>query len=80
MKLKELAEQTFAQLEGGHTEAEITGAAGLDEATTGQVTFLANPRYTTRVQTTQATAIFVGPGVEVGREIAVLRASDPYLA
>jgi UDP-3-O-[3-hydroxymyristoyl] glucosamine N-acyltransferase len=80
MKLKELAEQTFAQLEGGDAEAEIAGAAGLDEASAGQVTFLANPRYTPRVQTTRATAIYVGAGVEVGREIAVLRASDPYLA
>ncbi|HYJ47255.1 MAG TPA: UDP-3-O-(3-hydroxymyristoyl)glucosamine N-acyltransferase [Pyrinomonadaceae bacterium] len=80
MKLQELAEQTFAQLEDGLPEAEITGAAGLDEATTGQVTFLANPRYTPRVQTTEASAIFLGPGVEVGREIAVLRAADPYLA
>ena len=68
MKLKELAEQTFAQLEGGDAEAEITGAAGLDVATAGQVTFLANPRYTPRVQTTEASAIFVGPGVEVGRD------------
>jgi UDP-3-O-[3-hydroxymyristoyl] glucosamine N-acyltransferase len=80
MKLSELAEQTGAQLEGVAADAEIDGAAGLDEATTGQVTFLSNPRYTPRVQTTQATAIFVGQGVEVGRDIAVLRASDPYLA
>jgi UDP-3-O-[3-hydroxymyristoyl] glucosamine N-acyltransferase len=80
MKLSELAEQTGAQLESGEANAEIIGAAGLDEATTGQVTFLANPRYTPRVQTTQATAIFVGQSVEVGRGIAVLRASDPYLA
>lgn len=80
MKLKELAEKTFAQLEGGDGEAEITGAAGLDEASKGQVTFLANPRYTPRVQTTEASAIYVGKGVEVGREIAVLRADDPYLA
>lgn len=80
MKLSELAEKTGAQLESGDADAEINGAAGLDEAATGQVTFLANPRYTPRVQTTQATAIFVGQGIEVGREIAVLRARDPYLA
>jgi UDP-3-O-[3-hydroxymyristoyl] glucosamine N-acyltransferase len=80
MKLSELAEQTGAQLESGEPTAEINGAAGLDEATVGQVTFLANPRYTPRVQTTHATAIFVGQGVEVGRDIAVLRAGDPYLA
>lgn len=80
MKLKELAERTASRLEGVDAEAEITGAAGLDEATTGQVTFLSNPRYTPRVQTTRATAIFVGEDVEVGREIAILRAADPYLA
>jgi UDP-3-O-[3-hydroxymyristoyl] glucosamine N-acyltransferase len=80
MKLSELAEQTGARLEGGEADTEISGAAGLDEAAAGHVTFLANPRYTPRVQTTQATAIYVGENVEVGREIAILRASDPYLA
>lgn len=78
MRLTELAEATGALLEGA--DAEVCGAAGLDEATPGQVTFLSNPRYTPRVQTTRATAIFVAEGVEVGREIAVLRAKDPYLA
>jgi UDP-3-O-[3-hydroxymyristoyl] glucosamine N-acyltransferase len=80
MKLKELAEQTKARLERGDADAEISGAAGLDEAAAGHVTFLANPRYTPRVQTTRATAIYVGDKVEVGREIAILRVSDPYLA
>src|ERR1044071_948966 len=80
MKLTELAERTGAQLEGGDPEGLISGAAGLDEATTGQVTFLSNPRYTPRVSTTRASAIFVAEGVEVGRDIAVLRARDPYLA
>lgn len=78
MRLTELAEATGARLEGA--DMEVSGAAGLDEATTGQVTFLSNPRYTPRVQTTRASAIFVADGVDVGREIATLRASDPYLA
>jgi UDP-3-O-[3-hydroxymyristoyl] glucosamine N-acyltransferase len=80
MKLAELAAQTGAQLEQGDGEMLIGGAAGLDEATEGQVTFLSNPRYTPRVQTTRASAIYVGEAVEVGRELAVLRARDPYLA
>ncbi len=79
MKLSELAEQTGAQVEGDG-ELEITSAAGLDEAQAGHVTFLANPRYTPRVQTTRATAIYLGAGVEAGREIAILRVPDPYLA
>lgn len=80
MKLAELTARTGAQLEHGDGEMEISGAAGLDEAGAGHVTFLSNPRYTPRVQTTRASAIYVGESVEVGRNIAVLRAPDPYLA
>ena len=79
MKLGELARQTGAELEGD-AEIEIKGAAGLDEAAAGDVTFLANPRYTPRVRATRASAIFLAAGVEAGRDIAVLRARAPYLA
>lgn len=80
MKLAELAARTNAQLEQGEPDFEITGAAGLDDAAPGCVTFLANPRYTARVETTQASAIFVGTDAVVRKGIAVLRAADPYLA
>jgi UDP-3-O-[3-hydroxymyristoyl] glucosamine N-acyltransferase len=81
MRLSELARQTGATVEPADTaDAEITGAAGLDEAGAGHVTFLSNPRYTPRVQTTRASAIYLAEGVEAGREIAILRARDPYLA
>jgi UDP-3-O-[3-hydroxymyristoyl] glucosamine N-acyltransferase len=81
MKLEELARLTGARVEENFYDTEITGAAGLDEADAGQITFLANPRYTPRVQTTRASAVFVGEDAEVTREdIAVLRARDPYLA
>ena len=81
MKLSELAALTGARVEGDSSSVEIDGAAGLDEATSGRVSFLANPRYTPRVKTTEASAIYVGEEVEVGRDdIAVLRANDPYLA
>jgi UDP-3-O-[3-hydroxymyristoyl] glucosamine N-acyltransferase len=81
MKLSELAEHTGARVETeGAGEIEINGAAGLDEAEAGHVTFLSNPRYTAHVQTTKASAIYLAEGVEAGREIAVLRARDPYLA
>jgi UDP-3-O-[3-hydroxymyristoyl] glucosamine N-acyltransferase len=82
MKLSELAQQTGARVEPeGAGEIEINGAAGLDEAESGHVTFLSNPRYTPRVRTTRASAIYLAEGVEPGREsLAVLRARDPYLA
>ncbi|PYS51105.1 MAG: UDP-3-O-(3-hydroxymyristoyl)glucosamine N-acyltransferase [Acidobacteria bacterium] len=80
MKLSELAQKTGAQIEGHFDDIEITGAAGLDLATPGQVTFLANRKYTPQVARTRASAIYVGEGAEVKREIAILRARDPYLA
>ena len=82
MKLSELATLTSAQIEGvGTTDVEIAGAAGLDDATAGEVTFLANPRYTPRLKTTRASAVYAGENVEVDRhDIVVLRAKDPYLA
>jgi UDP-3-O-[3-hydroxymyristoyl] glucosamine N-acyltransferase len=81
MKLSELARLTGARVEAVPDDLEVTGAAGLDEAEAGQVTFLSNPRYTPRVRTTRASAIYLAEGVEPGRgDIAVLRAKDPYLA
>ncbi|HEX8130530.1 MAG TPA: UDP-3-O-(3-hydroxymyristoyl)glucosamine N-acyltransferase [Pyrinomonadaceae bacterium] len=81
MRLSELARLTNATIEGEAEDIEINGAAGLDEAEAGHVAFLANPRYTPRVQTTHASAVYLAEGVEAGRgDIAVLRTRDPYLA
>jgi UDP-3-O-[3-hydroxymyristoyl] glucosamine N-acyltransferase len=78
MKLSELASKTGARVEG--EDIEITGAAGLDEAGKGHITFLANPRYTPRVNTTAASAIYLAEDVKTDRNISVLRVKDPYLA
>ena len=80
MKLSELAERTGARVEGITDDVEITGAAGLDQSTEGHVTFLANPRYTPRVNTTRASAIYLGEEARTDREISILRVKDPYLA
>ena len=80
MKISELAERTGARVEGVNDDIEITGAAGLDDATDGHVTFLANPRYTPRVNSTRASAIFLSEEAQTDRQIAILRVKDPYLA
>jgi UDP-3-O-[3-hydroxymyristoyl] glucosamine N-acyltransferase len=81
MKLSELAKLTDARVEGSSDDIEIAGAAGLDEATAGDVTFLANPRYTPRVNTTKASVIYLSEDAKIERDhIAVLRTKDPYLA
>jgi UDP-3-O-[3-hydroxymyristoyl] glucosamine N-acyltransferase len=81
MKLSELAAKTGATLERGSPDLEITAPAGLDLAGEGDVTFLANKKYTPHVATTKASAIFLSEGVEIEREdIAILRAKDAYVA
>ncbi len=80
MKISELAERTGAQVEGATEDFEITGAAGMDEAGEEHVTFLANPRYTPRVNTTRASAIYLSEEAQTDRQIAILRVKDPYLA
>ena len=78
MKLSELAEKTGARVEG--EDVEISGAASLDEAREGHVTFLSNPRYTPRVKTTTASAIYLAEDIQTDRPISILRVKDPYLA
>src|SRR5437868_965209 len=69
MKLSDLAGRTGARADEKNSDLEITGAAGLDEAEAGQVAFLANPRYTPRLQTTRASAVYVG--VHVGEDSVI---------
>ena len=80
MKLSKLARQTGARVDDSAADIEISGAAGLDDAKPGEITFLANPRYTPRVNTTRASAIFLSEDATVEKSISVLRAKDPYLA
>ena len=81
MKLSELADATFSTIAQGPADLEITSAAGLDLAGPGQVTFLANPKYTPQIRATRAAAIFLNEKEQIDRDdLAVLRARDPYLA
>jgi UDP-3-O-[3-hydroxymyristoyl] glucosamine N-acyltransferase len=84
MKLSELAQKLDCRLESS-ADPEITGVAGLEEAQPGQITFLANKRYTPLLKTTHATAVFLEDKVSVTRDpgqpaLALLRSSNPYLA
>ncbi|HNQ14268.1 MAG TPA: UDP-3-O-(3-hydroxymyristoyl)glucosamine N-acyltransferase, partial [Pyrinomonadaceae bacterium] len=73
---------THSRIESGDPGIEISGAAGLDLAAAGQITFLANPKYTPQIRETRASAIFLNekePEPERS-DLAVVRAADPYLA
>lgn len=78
MTLRELAERLGCRLEGDGT-IEVVRVAGLDEAGPGDITFLANPKYTARLPLTRASAVIVGTSV-ASAPCAMLRAAQPYLA
>ncbi len=66
-----------AQLQGD-PECVITGVASLDEATTGQLSFLDNPRYRKHLATTNAAAIILSPSELAGCAINALVMENPY--
>ncbi len=78
MKLRDLALQLGASLHGDG-EVEITGVAGIEEATAGQITFVSNPRYAAAAKTTEASAVLVAPEFPQ-ITAATLRLTNPYLA
>ena len=78
MKIGDLAAQLECKLEGT-PDLEITGVAGMDEAKAGEITFLSNPKYLSKLGTTQASAIIAGSDVDtLGKP--VLRSADPYMS
>lgn len=79
MKLPEIASALGATLENADPETEITGVAGIEEASAGHITFVANPKYAAAAKTTAASAVIVAedfPAISTG----MLRSKNPYLA
>jgi len=74
--LRELAAQLGCEL-AGDGEVEVDGVAGIEEAGPGDLTFLANPRYSTHLGTTKAAAVILAPGQET--ELPCLLSDNPYL-
>jgi UDP-3-O-[3-hydroxymyristoyl] glucosamine N-acyltransferase len=77
MRLLDLALQLGCEVVGDG-EIEISGVAGMDRATPGQLTFLANLTYAPKVKNTCASAILVSEPVR-DLPIASVVSSNPYL-
>ncbi|MEA2626522.1 MAG: UDP-3-O-[3-hydroxymyristoyl] glucosamine N-acyltransferase [Candidatus Binatota bacterium] len=78
MRLGEIAERIGCELEGDPA-IEITGVSPIDDAGPGELTFVANQRYRSRLADVKAAAVIVAPGIPVPRG-AALRSANPYLA
>jgi len=79
--LEEIAERVGARLQGDGT-VRIERCAGLEEAGTGELTFLANARYASRLAATRASAVVLSPkhAEAAPASLNLLVAEDPYFA
>jgi UDP-3-O-[3-hydroxymyristoyl] glucosamine N-acyltransferase len=78
--LREIAELVGGEIEGD-PDTIISGVSGIKEAQEGEITFVANARYTSLIETTGASAIIVTPETRRnGKKTPFLRAENPYLA
>ena len=78
MTLAELAHRLGCRLEGDGA-VEVTRVAGLEEAGPGDLTFLSNPKYASKLPATRASAVIAPDGV-ANAPCPVLRTDQPYVA
>ena len=79
MKLGQIASTLGIKLENGSPETEISGVAGIEEAGSGQLTFIANRKYAGAAKTTKAAAVIVAEDFP-SLQNATLRSPNPYLS
>jgi len=79
MKLHELAQRLGGRLDNAADNIEISGVGGIEEASSEQITFVANPKYAAAARSTRAAAIIVGNDFPA-LDRPMLRHGNPYLA
>jgi UDP-3-O-[3-hydroxymyristoyl] glucosamine N-acyltransferase len=80
VKLRDIALRLQCRLEGDG-EIDIRHVAGIERAKPGDLTFLANAKYHSKLKSTAASAVIVSDDLVVdGVHAALLRSPQPYLA
>ncbi|KFZ29601.1 UDP-3-O-(3-hydroxymyristoyl) glucosamine N-acyltransferase [Pseudidiomarina atlantica] len=77
LTLQQLASVIDAEVVGDDATL-ITGVATLASAKPGQIAFLANEKYRSQLDSTQASAVIVAPNVELPAGLAALVTKNPY--
>ena len=78
MKLKHIAKKLGCELKGSE-DIDIRGVAGIEEAKPDELTFLSNPKYLSKVETTRAGAILLSADAPSAK-VSTLICDDPYLS
>ena len=74
-KLSEIAELLGGELVGS-ADPVITGAAGLDDAQAGDLTFVTSKKLLVQLSDSQASAVLIAPGMDT--ELPAVILDDPY--
>jgi UDP-3-O-[3-hydroxymyristoyl] glucosamine N-acyltransferase len=75
--VKEIAEFLGGTVSGDENTV-IRGVKGIDEAGLGDITFISNPKYRKKIESTRASAILVAPGIKSEKTLIIVK--DPYIA
>ncbi len=82
--MNEFTLSTLAEKVGGQIEGDggiiIKGAAKIDSASAGDITFLANLRYREALSGTNASAVIVDKKTEINLNLPLIRVDDVYFA
>jgi len=77
-KLREISELVGGELVGDG-DIEIHGVAGIKEARSGEITFVANPRYVSQINRTEASAIISWKSIQYDGK-PMIQVENPYWA
>ena len=76
LTLREIVERLGGEAVGD--SAPLTGVGTLDSAGPGQITFLSNPKYRSKLAGTRAGAVILGPGDRDAATIPCIVSDNPY--
>ena len=79
------AQQIATLIQGrleGDPEAKVSDVAKIEEATSGALSFISNPKYEEYLYTTQASIIIINESLEITKPVqtTVIRVKDAYMA
>lgn len=77
LTLKEIAKKVDGEVIG-NGELKIRGAAKIDTASPGEITFLANPHYKNMLSATRASAVILDKKIDVETPLPCIRVDDAY--
>lgn len=80
LTLAEFARHLDLTLQGGQADEPVRGLATLAKATSGQIAFLANPKYRQQLAHTRASAVILHPDLAAECPVPCLLSDNPYLS